>query len=182
MVDDWAEQVLKFWFDELQPVDWYKKNQTLDDDIKERFLALYQQLAGRSPETLYGPVRQVLAAVIVLDQLPRNMFRADPKSFASDGTALALAERAIVQGIDRELGPAERTFLYMPYQHSEDQAVQARSIEIFTDLGNDNTLDFARRHQAIIDRFGRFPHRNEVLGRVSTPEETEFLNQPGSSF
>jgi len=181
MDEDWAEQVLGFWFEELQPADWFRKSEALDARIKARFLALYQQLAG-GDVGLAGGAREVLAAVIVLDQFPRNMFRGSAKSFASDGEALALAERAIGAGLDLELAPEERSFLYMPFQHSEDAGVQARSVELFARLGNENNLDYARRHQQIIARFGRFPHRNAVLGRASTPEELEFLKQPGSSF
>jgi uncharacterized protein (DUF924 family) len=110
------------------------------------------------------------------------MFRDDPRAFATDAEALALSKRAIAEGIDMKLTPQERAFVYMPFQHSEGAADQARSIELFTGLGIPSNLDFALRHKAIIDRFGRFPHRNAVLGRASTEQESAFLKQPGSSF
>ena len=182
MKDNWSEAVLAFWFGELQPEDWFRKNEVLDARITERFLALYERLATTPVDRLYGPVRQVLATVIVLDQFPRNMFRGSPRSFESDSLALALAARAVADGADAALSIVERKFLYMPYQHSEDAAVQARSVALFAALGDENTLDYAHRHKDIIDRFGRFPHRNAVLGRTSGEEELAFLTQPGSSF
>lgn len=182
MEDNWHEAVLEFWFGELKPEDWFRKSEALDARIVERFLALYEELAAAPVEALYGPARRVLAAVIVLDQFPRNMFRGSPRSFESDGLALALAARAAADGTDQELSIAERKFLYMPYQHSEDAAVQARSVALFAALGDENTLDYAHRHKDIIDRFGRFPHRNDVLGRPSSDEELAFLKEPGSSF
>ncbi len=123
-----------------------------------------------------------LAAILVLDQFPRNMFRGDSRAFAADAAALALAKRAIAEGIDARLSPEQRAFLYMPFQHSEDAADQERSVQLFTALGNLLNLDFALRHKAIIDRFGRFPHRNAILGRATTQDEAAFLKEPGSSF
>jgi len=111
----------------------------------------------------------------VLDQFSRNMFRGTPRSFATDPLALSIAQHAIAAGLDRQLDNQQRWFLYMPFQHCEDRAVQARSIELFTQLGDRENLGYAQRHKEVIDRFGRFPHRNEVLGRVSTPEELEFI-------
>jgi uncharacterized protein (DUF924 family) len=110
------------------------------------------------------------------------MFRGDPRAFATDAEALALSKRAIAEGVDMQLVPEQRAFLYLPFQHTEDAADQARSVELFTALGIPSNLDFALRHKAIIDRFGRFPHRNAVLGRASTEQEAAFLTQPGSSF
>jgi uncharacterized protein (DUF924 family) len=124
----------------------------------------------------------MLAAILVLDQFPRNMFRDDPRAFATDQAALTLSKRAIGEGLDLRLPPEQRAFIYMPFQHSEALDDQARSIEIFTSLGAPLNLDFARRHEAIIARFGRFPHRNAVLGRESTEDEIAFLKEPGSSF
>jgi uncharacterized protein (DUF924 family) len=110
------------------------------------------------------------------------MFRRDARAFATDEPALALAKRAIAEGVDAKLTPEQRAFIYVPFQHSEDKADQARSVALFTALGQPLGLDFALRHQAIIDRFGRFPHRNAILGRASTQEELTFLAEPGSSF
>ncbi|MEJ2518190.1 MAG: DUF924 domain-containing protein, partial [Methyloceanibacter sp.] len=123
-----------------------------------------------------------LAAILVLDQFPRNIYRGSPRAFATDEEALALSRDAIAAGADKELPPEQRAFLYMPFQHTETLADQRRSLELFEALGNPENLDFAARHYEIIERFGRFPHRNAVLGRVSTPEELAFLEQPGSSF
>jgi uncharacterized protein (DUF924 family) len=176
------EDVLHFWFETLKPEDWYRKNPTIDAEIAAQFGATYDALkTGVPPEWLAEP-KGMLAAILVLDQFPRNMFRDDPRAFATDSAALALAKRAISEGIDMRLPPEQRAFIYLPFQHAETREDQARSIALFTALGNPNNLDFAQRHQAIIARFGRFPHRNSVLGRASTAEELAFLQEPGSSF
>jgi uncharacterized protein (DUF924 family) len=176
------DEILRFWFETLKPEDWYRKNPAIDAAITARFGATYEALkTGVPPEWVAEP-KGVLAAILVLDQFPRNMFRDDPRAFATDGAALALAKRAIGEGIDMQLPPEQRAFIYMPFQHSEARDDQARSIALFTSLGVPLNLDFAQRHQAIIARFGRFPHRNSVLGRTSTAEELAFLQEPGSSF
>ena len=174
MQSDWAEQVTRYWFEELPPEAWFRKDTRVDDAIRERFAALHDEIARIRPEQLTTP-RDCLAAVIVLDQFPRNMFRGSPRAFATDALALSISQHAIAAGLDQQLDRQQRWFLYMPFQHSEDRAVQARSIELFTQLNDPENLGYARRHQEIIDRFGRFPHRNEVLGRVSTPEEAQFI-------
>ena len=174
MRSDWAEQVTRYWFEELPPEAWFRKDTRVDDTIRERFAALHEEIARIRPEQLTTP-RDCLAAVIVLDQFPRNMFRGSPRAFATDALALSISQHAIAAGLDQQLDRQRRWFLYMPFQHSEDRAVQARSIELFTQLDDPENLGYARRHQEIIDRFGRFPHRNEVLGRVSTPEEAQFI-------
>lgn len=174
----WIDEIIHFWFEELQPADWFTRKVGVDRVIRERFLALYQSVSARPPEPSTG--REALATVIVLDQLPRNLFRGSPQAYATDGQALAVAQRAIENGLDRELNGQQRTFLYMPFQHSEDAAVQARSVELFSALGDANTLDYARQHKDVIDRFARFPHRNALLGRASTAEEIEFMRtHPG---
>jgi len=174
MRSGWVEQVIHYWFEELRPAAWFRKDTRVDDAIRERFGELHDELAQARPEQLATPL-ECLAAVIVLDQFSRNMFRGSPRSFATDALALSIAEHAIVAGLDQQLDRQQRWFLYMPFQHSEDRAVQARSIQLFTQLGDQENLGYARGHQEIIDRFGRFPHRNAVLGRVSTPEELEFV-------
>jgi uncharacterized protein (DUF924 family) len=176
------DDIVSFWFEELGPKDWYRKDETLDAGIARRFGEVYARLKEGVPDDWLATPMGWLAAVLVLDQFPRNMFREDPRAFATDADAIALAKRAIAEGFDMQLPPERRAFLYMPFQHAEDAADQARSIELFTSLGIPSNLDFARRHQAIIDRFGRFPHRNAVLGRASTKEEAAFLQEPGSSF
>jgi uncharacterized protein (DUF924 family) len=174
MQNDWAAQILRYWFEELQPEAWFRKDERVDAAIHERFGALYEQLAPIRPQQIQTPIES-LAAVIVLDQFPRNMFRGSPRAFATDALALSISQHAIAAGWDRQLTQQQRLFLYMPFQHSEDRAVQARSIELFTQLGLADNLDYAHRHQHIIDRFGRFPHRNGVLGRQSTTEESQFI-------
>jgi uncharacterized protein (DUF924 family) len=174
----WVSAVLQFWFTELKPRQWFVKDEQLDALIRERFLSVYEHVRQGLFDDKKPSARETLAAVIVLDQFPRNMFRGTPQAFATDAQALAMAQSAIARGEDRELPKKRRVFLYMPFQHSEDRAVQARSIELFTALGEN--LGYARRHQEVIERFGRFPHRNAILGRASTPEEREFLeHNPG---
>lgn len=176
---EWVEEVLRFWFGELQPGQWFTKDEALDARIRTRFLSLYERIR-QSPVEAPRSARSALATVIVLDQFPRNMFRGTPQAFATDELALRVAERTIAAGLDRELDAIQRTFLYMPFQHAEDPEVQARSVVLFASTGQAQGLDYARQHKEIIDRFGRFPHRNAILGRASTPEELEFLKtHPG---
>lgn len=177
-----VEEIVRFWFEELSPDDWYGAPPDVDEKVTARFGATYEALKDGVPPGWLDEPRGVLAAILVLDQFPRSIFRGSPQAFATDAQALALSKRAIEQGMDMKLPEAQRAFLYMPFQHSEALADQERSIELFTALGNPDNLDFAKRHEAIIVRFGRFPHRNAVLGRPSTREEEDFLKQPGSSF
>jgi uncharacterized protein (DUF924 family) len=174
MQSDWVDQVLNYWFDELKPEAWFTKDERVDAAITERFGTLHAQVARLRPDELRTPLEHV-AAVIALDQFPRNMFRGSPRAFATDPLALAIAQHAIAAGLDQQLTSQQRWFLYMPFQHSEDRAVQARSVELFTQLGDRDNIGWAQRHKEVIDRFGRFPHRNAVLGRESTPEERQFL-------
>ena len=176
------EEVLEFWFEHLSPEDWFNGGDAVDQRIRDRFGELHVALLAEVPESWRASVRGTLAAVIVLDQFPRNIYRGTFRAFAADDAALALAREALARGFDRELPATERKFLYLPFQHSEDPAEQQRSLELFATLENDRDLSYAVRHKEIIDRFGRFPHRNEALGRVSTSEEIEFLKQPGSRF
>ncbi len=179
---DWIDEVLDFWFEHLTPTVWFARDEATDADIRSRFGDLYTRLSGELPAEATVSARGVLAAVIVLDQFPRNMFRGSAKAFATDDKAMELSESAIRCGFDKELSGKERQFLYMPFQHSEDRVVQSRSIELFASLGDPEVLEYAQRHMTIIDRFGRFPQRNEALGRKSTDEEAVFLQEPGSSF
>lgn len=182
MID--ATALLDFWFgprDEWREV-WFETHPEFDRALKERF----GDLAHSAP-TLIGwmeTAEGALARVIALDQLPRNLHRGTPAAFAHDGLARQAADHAIRCGRDRELPPLRRMFLYLPFEHSEELVDQERSVALTESLGPDfaEPLDYARRHRDIIARFGRFPHRNAVLGRVSTPEELAFLAQPGSSF
>lgn len=174
--------VLAFWFEDLSPSQWFEADADVDAACRDRFAALYERLSSRVPPEWLGAADGCLAAVIVLDQFPRNMFRGDPRAFVTDKAALAIAEHAVDRRLDDQLAPEWKPFLYMPFQHSEAADAQARSVELFARLGNPETLDFAQRHKTIIDRFGRFPHRNTILGRPSTQEELAFLETPGSSF
>ncbi len=174
-----ARAVLDFWFNALKPEHWWKRDETVDARIVSCFTSLYERVADEVPGEWLATPGGCLAAIIVLDQFPRNMFRGDPRTFATDARALEIAGQTIAAGEDEKLNQCERGVLYMPYQHSEDSTMQARSVELFTALGDVAQLDFALKHKQVIDRFGRFPHRNKILGRESSAEEVEFLNQPG---
>ena len=177
----WCDEVLHFWFDALSPGEWWQKDAVLDARIRQHFGALYETIASQAP-ALPMDARAALAIVIVLDQFPRNMFRGEARAYATDAQALALAKAAIADGLDANLSKDERVFLYMPLQHSEDAGDQQRSVELVSALGESDLTHFALAHQRIVDRFGRFPHRNAILGRRSTREELEFLESPMSSF
>jgi uncharacterized protein (DUF924 family) len=178
----WVADVLTFWFGETKPDQWFRKDPAFDASIRARFLALHEALMTRDPHELVADARTALAAVIVLDQLSRNMFRDTARAFAADGQALAVAQAALARGFDAVLTKDERMFLYLPFEHCEDRAMQARSVALTESLGDPELTKWAQAHRSIIDRFGRFPHRNLVLGRASTAEEAEFLKGPGSSF
>jgi uncharacterized protein (DUF924 family) len=180
--DGWVGDVLEFWFEQTEADRWFEKDATFDASIRERFLGLHEILVSRGNHGLLADAQTALAAVIVLDQMSRNMFRDTPRAFAADPQALGLAEAAIVQAFDAGLTKDQRMFLYLPFQHAEDRQSQARSVALVASLGDPEWQKWAEAHRAIIDRFGRFPHRNRVLARISTPEETEFLKQPDSSF
>jgi uncharacterized protein (DUF924 family) len=180
--DEWVEAVLKFWFEQIEPDLWFKKDPTFDASVRERFLGLHDVLAVRENNDLLADAQTALAAVIVFDQMSRNMFRDTPRAFVADPRALRLAEAAIARGFDVGLTKDQRLFLYLPFEHSEDRQMQARSVALMASLGDPELQKWAEAHKAIVDRFGRFPHRNSVLGRASTPEEIELLKQPDSSF
>jgi uncharacterized protein (DUF924 family) len=179
---DWVAEVLGFWFGELRPSDWFAKSDALDASIRQRFAPLHARLAAGEARHLEPTPRIVLAAVIVLDQFSRNLYRDDARAFAADPTARELARRAIAQGADRGLSPAERLFLYLPFEHSEDRADQALAVRLVEALGDAGWTRYAQAHKDIIDRFGRFPHRNAALGRSSTPEELALLDTPMGRF
>ena len=173
---------MKFWFEQTKPDQWFKKDPRFDASIRRRFLGLHEILVSREDNSLLPDAQTALAAVIVLDQMSRNMFRDTPRAFAADSQALRLAEVAVARGFDAVLTKDQRRFLYLPFQHAEDRRSQARSVALMASLGDPELQKWAEAHKAIICRFGRFPHRNDVLGRISTPEETEFLKQPQSYF
>ncbi len=169
-VDSWRADILKFWFG-LDPRQWWKSDPALDHRIKERFLKLWTEKRQLPAESFLDDPLSALAAVILFDQMPRNMFRGDAEQFATDHLALAVARKAVDSGFDEELEPQERGFLYMPFQHSENLDDQNRSLLLFTRLGDDDQLGFARKHHDVIQRFGRFPHRNAMLGRAPRADE-----------
>ena len=177
----WVDAVLEFWFRELPSAKWFAKDAEVDARIRERFLMTHERLVANDGDTVSGP-RAMLAAVVVLDQFSRNMFRNDPRAYAADAIARRISTAAIELGFDRGMSKEERMFLYMPFQHSENRPDQARALELMQSLDNENWTHFARMHKAIIDRFGRFPHRNAALNRQSTAEEIEALKDPAGSF
>jgi len=174
--------VLDFWFSETQPRQWFVKDPAFDAEITHRFADIHTRAQAGDLDAWGDLSEGALALVVVLDQFPRNMFRNSPESFATDAQALAIAKRAIDAGFDQQVTERQRSFFYLPFEHSEDVHDQERSIALFRALGNTDLLDWAQKHKIIIDRFGRFPHRNAVLGRVSNAEEEDFLAQAGSSF
>ena len=176
------EEVLAFWFEELQPAQWWRADPALDDAIRRRFGPTLQAAAACELWGWRTSAEGRLAEVIVLDQFSRNIHRGTPQAFAADPLALALAQEAVAQGCDAQLPPARRAFLYMPWMHSESRALHQVAEQLFGALGLEANLTAAHRHRAIIDRFGRYPHRNAILGRVSTAQELAFLEEPGSSF
>ncbi|BFM21897.1 DUF924 family protein [Gilvimarinus japonicus] len=176
------DAVLTYWFTTLKPADWFRKSAKLDADIAKRFGSLHKRLVSEDIDTAALTPAEVLAIIIVLDQFSRNIYRDQAEAFAADDKALCLAQQLVADGRDQQLPAQQRVFLYMPYMHSEDLAVHDTALTLFTDLGFANNLKFERKHRDIIKRFGRYPHRNHALGRVSTAQELAFLRQPGSSF
>jgi uncharacterized protein (DUF924 family) len=175
----WVDAVLRFWFDHAGPARWFARSDAFDQDLRQRFGALHAQVAaGEEPVSAATP-RTALAGVLVLDQFSRNLHRGDARAFACDARARALADAAIAQGHADALAPAQRLFLYLPFEHSEDLADQQRSVALFEALGVDEWTRYARAHRDLVARFGRFPHRNAALGRVNTPREQAWLDAGG---
>jgi len=168
---DWRADVLKFWFG-LKPEKWWDGGTELDRRIKSDFLELWFDMKQLPVDSFLADPLTALAAVILFDQFPRNMFRGHADAYATDANALAIAKGAVDRGLDKELAPDERKFLYMPFMHSEKLEHQNRAVLLFTELRDDHQLGYAKHHRDIIERFGRFPHRNAILGRASRPEET----------
>jgi len=176
------ESVIDFWFSEIEPSSWWKKDAEFDALISKRFGKTHARAAKGELYLWRDSPDGRLAEIIVLDQFSRNIFRDTAAAFACDPMALALAQTAVELGADESLPPAHCSFLYMPYMHSESLAIHDQAMKLFERNGDPTTIEFERRHRAIIQRFGRYPHRNEVLGRASTEAELEFLEVPGSSF
>ena len=186
-------EVLDFWFgregeegyEEFREV-WFTKDLAFDREVRDRFEDAYEEAAAGRLDYWKDEARSCLALIVLLDQFPRNMFRGDPKTYATDYMAREAARHAVERAYDRELTPYGRLFLYLPFEHSEDLEDQRFSVELFRGLAaeieSEDLLGYEVRHLEIIERFGRFPHRNEILGRATTSEEAEFLREPDSSF
>ena len=173
---------LHFWFTELTPKQHFAKDPALDETIRARFGATLEAATKCELFAWRATPEGRLAEVLVLDQFSRNVYRDTARAFAQDALALALAQALVASGQDRSLPLAQRSFAYMPYMHSESALIHAQAVMLFAQPGMEHSLRFEQRHQAIIERFGRYPHRNALLGRESTPEELVFLSEPGSSF
>jgi uncharacterized protein (DUF924 family) len=176
------QSVLQFWFHEIKPAQWWAVDPGFDRLVTQRFGELHAQAVRAELFAWRSNPRGRLAEVIVLDQFSRNIFRGDRRAFEADALALGLAQEAVAAKADLALSPEERAFLYMPYMHSESKAIHAVADRLFLENTPQNNHGFELRHKAIIDRFSRYPHRNAVLGRSSTPEEIAFLTEPGSRF
>lgn len=188
-----VEEILHFWFGQpdepsygKQLEFWFTKKSDFDQEVRTHFLKNYEQaVAGQLDHWQKSP-KSCLALILLLDQFPRNMFRSTAQAFATDPQALSSAQHAVANGFDQKLLAVERWFIYLPFEHSENLEHQHQCVELFATLSNDPvsaaTIDYALRHRSVIERFGRFPHRNKILGRATTPEEAEFLKQRGSSF
>ena len=174
----WVGDVFHFWFEEVGDAHWFAKSDAIDAQIRDRFLQLHEQLVEHDGLGASAP-RSILAAVIVLDQFSRNLFRADARAFSADPIARRLSRGAIAQGFDAQLKDRqEKYFLYLPFEHSEDREDQALAQTMIQQLGNDKWTRYATSHMRTIERFGRFPHRNDVLRRLSTADEVAFLQEP----
>jgi len=177
------EEVLAFWYAEGMEQRWFKSDEAFDEDVRQALLPLHAQAATGRLDHWQQSARGALALVILLDQVPRNLFRGQPRAFATDAAALAVTRRALENGLDKALRQVERMFLYLPLEHCENLADQELCVTLTGQLDeNPEWHDYALRHRDIVARFGRFPHRNAVLGREATPEEQDFLKEPGSSF
>ena len=176
------QDILDFWFHaDSQPL-WFSQSHEFDQSIAQQFMSTHQQAAQAELWGWRKTAEGRLAEIIVLDQFSRNLFRDSPQAFAQDSLALALAQEAISLNLDQQLSPEQRAFLYMPFMHSESKLIHEFALKLFQRLGNPTNLEFEKKHKVIIDRFGRYPHRNELLGRPSTIEEIAFLQESDSSF
>jgi uncharacterized protein (DUF924 family) len=176
------QAVLKFWFEEITPAQWWKADTEFDRMISDRFAELHDSAVRAELFTWRVEPGGRLAEIIILDQFSRNIYRGNRRAFETDSLALALAQEAVAARADMALPDDKRAFLYMPYMHSESRLIHSKAVELFREHTQRSSYDSELRHKAIVDRFGRYPHRNEVLGRKSTSEELVFLSQPASSF
>jgi uncharacterized protein (DUF924 family) len=176
------QEILSFWFNQIDPSKWWAKDDDFDQLIRARFSQIHARATRCELFEWRADAGGRLAEIIVLDQFSRNMFRGSPPAFASDSLALALAQEAISAKADASLSPVERSFLYLPFMHSESLKIHEVAMVLYQQNGIQGNLDFAIKHKQIIETFGRYPHRNGILGRHSTEEEIEFLQQSGSGF
>lgn len=170
---DWAATLLRFWFEEHGDADWFGGGPDFDQAVTDNFAGLREALRSQPVDAFTGDPQTALAAIILFDQVPRNAFRGDAETFATDHIALAIARESVKRGLDNRLGKNERLFLYLPFEHSEDEADQRESVRLISALGDQRLTQYALDHQAMITRFGRFPHRNAVLGRANRAGEAE---------
>jgi uncharacterized protein (DUF924 family) len=177
-----AQEVLDFWFNELSEKQHFAKDTALDDAMRKRFGVTLEAAARCELFSWRATPAGRLAEILVLDQFSRNIFRDTPRAFAQDPLALVLAQEMVAGKLDQGLSVAQRCFVYMPYMHSESPLMHQQAVQLFAQPGLESNLQFELRHQAIIERFGRYPHRNALLGRNSSAQENAFLNEPGSSF
>lgn len=178
----WVAEVLRFWFDELGRKSWFAKDEAIDAACRERFGHLIDEINLQPVEEAIASPNRALASVIALDQFTRNIHRGTARAFAYDELARGISRLAIAIGLDQRIAADWRIFVYLPFEHSEALPDQLRAVELISALGDEEYTRYAEAHRAVIERFGRFPHRNAILGRPSTPEELAFLGQPGSAF
>jgi uncharacterized protein (DUF924 family) len=182
MTDANPEELLSYWFSPEVKPKWFQPDEAFDSELRTRFADWLAAAKNGALDDWRETASGTLALVVLMDQIPRNIYRGTPDAFATDSQALALSREAIAKGFDAQFTEEQRSFLYLPFMHSEDLATQDDGVSLYKTLGNAEALDYMQRHRDIIARFGRFPHRNAFLGRGSTEEEIEFLKQPGSSF
>lgn len=181
---DTKQEVLSFWFEEVMPQQWFQKNESFDTEIRERFLVTYEMAKKGLCNDWVQEADGVLALCLVLDQFPRNMFRDVPKAFETDAQILLIVKETLHKGYDALLNPIKRKFMYMPFMHSENLQDQRKSVSLFEGMKGDDplTYEYALKHLEVIEKFGRFPHRNKILGRESTENEMQYLQLPGAGF
>jgi len=181
---DSKNEVIKFWFEEIKPQQWFQKNAAFDADISDRFMTTYEMAKKNLCSSWTNDADGVLALSIVLDQLPRNMFRDKPKAFETDYKILGIVKEALHKGLDQILPHTKRRFIYMPFMHSEELNDQKICVELFKKIKIDDPLsyEYALKHLEVIEKFGRFPHRNEILGRQSSKDELSYMKLPGAGF
>ena len=174
--------ILRFWFEEIKPAQWWTKDPLFDAEIRKRFFETYEQAIKGELNAWRDHAEGALAEIILLDQFSRNMFRGTAESFTADPLALCLAQYAIRLGLDQKLSTSQKSFMYMPFMHSESPEIHKSAVRLFEQAKLEQNLAYELQHKNIIDRFGRYPHRNAILNRPSTPEELEFLKEEGSHF